>query len=127
MRRLAFVALLACVATCGVFALVASTSASSAGVRATPSATEFGRDFVDTANAYAAAHASAARFTRPDCVEASAGRYMCSYGIVQPGRPIDCHLMQARWTPDARSTITVTLAGRTARCESLHAALAALR
>src|SRR3954451_2953521 len=115
MRRLTFAALFACAATCGMFALVASTSVSSAGVRATPTASEFGLDFVNTANAYAVAHGSRARLMKQDCVEASSGHYMCSYAIAKPGRPVDCHLMQARWTPQAESTITVTLAGRTAR------------
>jgi hypothetical protein len=97
----------------------------SAAVRA-PTAAEFGRDFVRTANAYAAAHGSAARLTHPDCVQAAPGRYMCSYAVTKPRRPVECHLMQARWTPDGPSTVTVTLAGRTFRCESLRAALDSL-
>ena len=105
------------------FALVGT---SSSAVNVTPSAAEFGHDFVATANAYALAHASAARLTNPDCVQASRGRYMCSYAISRPGRAVECHVMQARWTPDEASTFTVTLAGRTTRCESLRAALAAL-
>jgi hypothetical protein len=118
----------ACLVGGGVYALVALTRAapSSAAVSATPTATEFARDFVGTANAYAAAHASKSRLVHPDCVEASAGHYMCSYAIMKPGAPIDCHLMQASWTPEGPSTITVTLAGRAARCESLRAALDSL-
>jgi hypothetical protein len=122
-------ALVACASAAVVLALVGLTgpsTSSAALVRATPTAAEFGHDFVSTANAYAAAHASKARLTNPDCVEASTGHYMCSYAIRKPGRPVDCHLMQARWTPEGPSTITVTLAGRASRCESLRAALDSL-
>jgi hypothetical protein len=121
--------LVACLTGGGASALVALTGApaSSAAVSATPTAAEFARDFVGTTNAYARAHASASRLANPDCVEASTGRYMCSYAVTSPGRPVDCHLMQARWTPEGPSTITVTLAGRAARCESLRAALDSLR
>jgi hypothetical protein len=34
--------------------------------------------------------------------------------------------MQARWTPQKTSTITITLAGRTERCASLPDALQSL-
>jgi hypothetical protein len=98
----------------------------SAAARATPTAADFGRDFVRTANAYAAAHGSVARLRHPHCVQAAPGRYMCSYAVTKPGRPVECHLMQARWTPEGPSTVTVTLAGRTLRCESLRAALDSL-
>jgi hypothetical protein len=128
-RACALFALVACLSGGAVYALVALTGASpssAALVRATPTASEFGRDFVRTANAYAAAHASARRLTHPDCVEAAPGRYMCSYAITKPGRPVDCHLMQARWQPEGPSTILVTLAGRASRCESLRAALDSL-
>jgi hypothetical protein len=121
--------LTACLSAGAVLALVVfarPSSSSAAVVRSTPTAAEFGQDFVRTANAYAAAHASRARLNHPDCVEAKAGRYMCSYAVTKPGGVVDCHLMQARWNPEGPSTITVTLAGRTARCESLRAALDSL-
>jgi hypothetical protein len=35
-------------------------------------------------------------------------------------------VMQARWTPQAASTITVTLAGRAGRCGTLREALRSL-
>jgi hypothetical protein len=35
--------------------------------------------------------------------------------------------MQARWTPERASTITITLAGRTRRCGSLRQALDSLQ
>lgn len=95
--------------------------------RATPSAAEFARILVGTANTFAAAHRDPTRLGPADCVEASAGHYMCSYAVSHPGRRNECHIMQGRWTPAATSTITVTLAGRTARCESLRAALRSLR
>ena len=97
----------------------------SAAVRA-PTAADFGRDFVRTANAYAVAHGSAARLRHPDCVQAAPGRYMCSYAVTKPRQPVECHLIQARWTPEGPSTVKVTLAGRTLRCESLRAALDSL-
>jgi hypothetical protein len=129
-RGCALFALTACLSGGAALALIALTDparSSAAVARATPTAAEFARAFVGTANAYAAAHASPARLTNPHCVEASAGHYMCSYAVTKPGRPADCHLMQARWTPNGPSTITVTLAGRAARCESLRAALDSLR
>jgi hypothetical protein len=91
-----------------------------------PSAADFGDGFVTTANAYAAAHGRVARLKSPDCVQAAPGKYMCSYGITRPGRPLECHIMQATWTPYGPSTYTVTLAGRVRKCSSLRAALDSL-
>ena len=48
---------------------------------------------------------------------------MCSFAILHDDGSSECHLIQARWTPEAASTITVTLAGRVARCTSLREAL----
>jgi hypothetical protein len=93
---------------------------------ATPSAAEFGIAFVEATNRYAKDHGDPARISRPDCVRAAPGRYMCSYAVLKPRTPEECHLMQARWTPHAASTITVTLAGRTPRCRSLREALDSL-
>lgn len=91
-----------------------------------PSAVEFGKVFVASANAYSVAHHDARRVTQPHCVEAARGRYMCAYTAITPaGR--ECHLMQATWTPAADSTITVTLSGRTHRCNSVRAAIHSLR
>jgi hypothetical protein len=87
----------------------------------TPSAVDFGRALMGTANQYGAD----ARIARPHCVQAKPGRYMCSYAVVRGARS-ECHIMQGRWTPDAASTITVTLAGRTARCNSLRDAIQSL-
>lgn len=90
-----------------------------------PSAGEFAQFFVGSANAYSIAHYDPRRVTKPHCVEAARGRYMCTYTAVTPaGR--ECHLIQASWTPNAPSTITVTLSGRTHRCDSLRAAIRSL-
>jgi hypothetical protein len=93
---------------------------------ATPSAVEFGELLVEVANAHARAHGDPAQIARPDCVQASPGRYMCSYSVDEPGRRSECHLMQARWTPRKAPAITVTLAGRTRRCGTLREAIASL-
>lgn len=94
------------------YALVASV---------TPTANEFGRALMGTANQYG----SDAKISRPHCVQAKPGRYMCAYAVVRGDRS-ECHIMQGRWTPNAASTITVTLAGRAARCSSLRDAIQSL-
>jgi hypothetical protein len=88
---------------------------------ATPSAADFGRALAGTANQYG----DDAKIARTHCVQAKPGRYMCSYAVVRAGQS-ECHLMQGRWTPNAASTITVTLAGRAARCGSLRDAIQSL-
>jgi hypothetical protein len=118
MRRALFTALL--------LSFICASSASAAFRSPIPSAAEFGRDFVGTANAYAKAHGRAARVKNADCVSPRPGRYMCSYGIVRPGKAVECHLIQASWVAEGPSTISITLSGRTQRCENLHAALQSL-
>jgi len=81
---------------------------------------------VRTTAAYADAHGEAARISNVHCVEASPGHYMCSYAVVLPNRPPQCHLMQARWTPSRASTYTVTLAGRVRACATLREAVRSL-
>jgi hypothetical protein len=93
---------------------------------ATPSADEFGVVFVEATNSYAREHHDSARISDAHCVRASAGRYMCAYTVTRRGTRRTCHLMQARWTPEKASTITVTLAGRTKRCGTLRDALDSL-
>jgi hypothetical protein len=93
---------------------------------APPSAGEFGVAFVETTNSYAREHHDSARISDPHCVQASAGHYMCAYTVTGRGPHPTCHLMQARWTPDETSTITVTLAGGTGRCGTLREALDSL-
>jgi len=90
-----------------------------------PSAAEFATIFMGSANAYSVAHHDGRSVTEPHCVQAARGRYMCAYtAVTHAGR--ECHLMQARWTPKMASTITVTLSGRTHRCDSIRAAIRSL-
>lgn len=106
----------------------ADTSAgaeSRAAAPATPSATDFAHDFVGVTNAYARAHGEGQVFGDAHCVQAAPGQYMCSY-LVTVQDVTTCHLMQARWTPEGPSAITVTLAGRTRRCGTLREAIQSL-
>lgn len=111
----------ACVTT--VLFLAVATGATAAPP---PHAAAFTDVFVSTTNAYAIAHGDPSRVTHPDCVEAAAGRYMCSYKATVAGGSAECHLMQAKWTPSTISSFTVTLAGRVKRCETLRQALRSL-
>ena len=98
------------------------------GHRAPPAtAREFASLFIALSNAHAEQHGKSARFTGADCVKASAGHFMCSYAIVQPGRGKKCHLMQAEWTPNGASSFEVTLAGRVPACRTLREALRSLK
>jgi hypothetical protein len=103
--------------------MVAEAAASSPR---TPTAKQFAHNFVGITNAYAESHGDGRRIGNADCVQASRARYMCSYTAKRPGAPSQCHIMQARWTPNAASTITVTLGGRADRCGSLREALRSL-
>jgi hypothetical protein len=102
-----------------------ANAASSLSAPATPSATKFAAEFIGVTNQYAKEHGDTAQAGDAHCVQAAAGRYMCSYTVTRNGTST-CHLMQARWTPDRASTITVTLAGRTARCTTLREAIQTL-
>src|SRR5262245_61259687 len=96
----------------------AATSAKTPGrlpAPAAPSAAKFAAEFIGVTNQYAKEHGDAAQVGQAHCVQAAPGRYMCAYVITTNGKPT-CRLVQARWTPDRASTITVTLSGRTARC-----------
>jgi hypothetical protein len=125
-------ALVACTTAAAVYLLAPGGPTQSAYAEAaarypgTPTATQFAHSFVGTTNAYAQAHGDSRRIANADCVQASRGQYMCSYAEKSPGAPLRCHIMQARWTPRAASTITVTLAGRADRCGSLRDALRSL-
>ncbi len=99
--------------------------------RATPSAAEFAAQFIGVTNQYAKEHGDTAQVGHAHCVQAAAGRYMCSYTVtknetIAKNETSTCHLMQARWTPGRASMITVTLAGRTARCTTLREAIRTL-
>jgi hypothetical protein len=91
--------------------------------QSSPSAAEFAGDLAGTANQYGTEHAAGARLARTHCVQPASGRYMCSFAVVYDDGTSECHLIQARWTPDSASTITVTLAGRVARCGTLREAI----
>src|SRR5829696_3487038 len=97
-----------------------------APLRTTPTAAEFAHNFVGATNAFAVAHGDVTRVGNAQCVEATRGHYMCSYAAKRPGIAPECHVMQARWTPQAASTITITLAGRAGRCGTLREALRSL-
>lgn len=108
-------------------AATAAASAAVGGGHAAPSAAEFAAVLIGTTNAHAAASGDPTRIANPDCVQAAAGRYMCSFASVTPGGARTCHVMQARWTPQGASSFTVTLAGRALRCGSLREALRSLQ
>jgi hypothetical protein len=91
-----------------------------------PSASKFAAEFVGVTNQYAKEHGDAAHVGHAHCVQAAPGRYMCADVVATDGRP-SCRLMQARWTSDRASTITVTLSGRAARCGTLREAVRSLR
>jgi len=87
----------------------------------TPTAAQFARALMGTANQFTAQ----AQVADAHCVQAKPGRYMCAFAVVN-GDARECHLMQGRYTPNATSTITVTLAGRAGRCGSLRDAIESL-
>jgi hypothetical protein len=90
------------------------------------SAFEFAQMLIEATTRYASTHDDPTRISHADCVQAAPRRYMCSYRVNKPDAPRTCHLMQARWTPQKASSITVTLAGRTNRCGTLSEALQSL-
>jgi hypothetical protein len=109
-----------------VATMLVLTSSAVAAAHQPPSKGRFAHIFIASTNAYAVAHHDARRVLHADCVEPTAGRYMCSFlADVPPGRH-ECHLIQAKWTPGGTSTITITLSGRTRRCGSLQEALRSL-
>jgi hypothetical protein len=50
---------------------------------------------------------------------------MCSYGIFRPSQPVDCHVIQAEWTPTEVDSFRM-MAARVGRCGSLREALRSL-
>jgi hypothetical protein len=92
----------------------------------TPSASQFAHDFIGATNMYSQqSHDDGTLVGDAHCVQAAPGQYMCSY-LVTVADTSSCHLMQARWTPESPSAITVTLAGRTHRCGTLREAIQSL-
>jgi hypothetical protein len=122
----ALVPLLAVVLLAGGNALKAAAAAETkASTPATPSASTFAAEFIGVTNQYAKEHGDTGRAGHANCVQANPGHYMCAYRVTRNGTST-CHLMQARWTPDQASTITITLAGITARCRTLKEAIGSL-
>ena len=107
--------------------LSVQTATAGTSASAPPSANDFATAFIGVSNQYASTLVDGPRFVNAHCVEAARGRYMCAYATVWRGRAAECHLMQARWTPQAASTITITLSSRTPLCGSLREALDSLR
>jgi len=122
----ALAATLALVVLVGGHARNASGAESRAQARETPSAIQFAHNFIGVTNKRASEHGDAARVGNAHCVEAAPGKYMCSYRVTAKGVRT-CHLMQAQWTPERSSAITVTLAGMTSRCGTLREAIQSLR
>ena len=91
--------------------------------QAAPDAASFADRFLGVTNEYARQHGDHRRIGGVHCVEAATGRYMCVYSVTRPRRPSECHLMQARWTPEGTSSFAVTLAGRTRKCGSVREAI----
>lgn len=118
--------MLALVFLVGGLAQNASGAESRAPATETPSATQFAHNFVGVTNKRASEHDDGARVGNAHCVQAAPGKYMCSYLVTAKGVRT-CHLMQAQWTPERSSAITVTLAGRTSRCGTLREAIQSLR
>jgi len=117
---------LALVFLVGGHAQTALGAESRAQATETPSATQFAHNFVGVTNKHASDHREATRVGNAHCVQAAPGKYMCSYLVTAKGVGT-CHLMQAQWTPERSSGITVTLSGRTSRCGTLREAIRSLR
>jgi hypothetical protein len=128
---------LACAVAAGTYALgsrvdaVSHATAPAAGGEslhgAAPGAHEFARLFAGMTNQMAQQQGDGARVRNVDCVQgAIRGHYMCSYGIFRPSQPVDCHVIQAEWTPTEVDSFRVKMAGRVGRCGSLREALRSL-
>jgi len=124
--------LLALIAAAALAAAVSAAPNSQAkralGFLTPPSATQFaGLVLASTASAQAVS----VRLENMNCVRASRVDYMCSYAVTSPNSPRECHLIQARWTPEwtpnGVSLYTVSLAGRVRVCDTLRDALRSLR
>jgi hypothetical protein len=94
---------------------------------AAPGPHEFARQLAGMTNQFAALQRDDARVGKVDCVQASKGHYMCSFAVLRPSRPEECHVIQAIWTPADVDSFKVTLSGRAGRCGSLREALQSLQ
>src|SRR3954447_25983848 len=68
---------------------------------AAPDAREFARELVGMTNQFAAQQGDNERLGNVDCVQATRGHYMCSFAVLRPAQPAECHIIQAIWTPAA--------------------------
>jgi hypothetical protein len=125
LSRIAVALVSACWLASSAFAGVPIAKPLSSATAAAPAAASFAIVFVSTTNSYAKAHHDPSRIGHADCVQAAPGKYMCSYRTIRPSGS-ECHLMQARWTPQLASTFTVTLAGRVKQCGTLRQAIRSL-
>jgi hypothetical protein len=91
-----------------------------------PTPREFAHLFTGLTNQMAAQQGDRSRIGNVDCVQGSRGHYMCSYGIFRETRPVECHVMQAMWTPAAVDSFRIEMSGRVGRCGSLREALRSL-
>lgn len=91
-----------------------------------PSPREFAHLFAGLTNQMSAQQGDGSRIGNVDCVQGSRGHYMCSYGIFRESRPVECRVMQARWTPAGVDSFRVEMSGRVGRCRSLREALRSL-
>src|SRR3954452_3448949 len=89
---------------------------------AAPNAHEFARELAGMTNQFAAQQGDNGRLRNVDCVQASRGHYMCSFAVLRPAQPAECHIIQAVWTPAAVDSFKVTLSGLAGRCGSLREA-----
>jgi hypothetical protein len=95
---------------------------------AAPGPAEFARQLAGLANQFSAQAGGDVRLTQVDCVQgAHRGHYMCSFALLRTSGPMECHLIQAIWTPTEVDSFRVTLSGRAARCGSLRDAIQSLQ
>jgi hypothetical protein len=93
-----------------------------------PGPAEFARRLAGLANQFAAETGAVARLERVDCVQGEhRGHYMCSFALLRPPAPAECHLIQAIWTPMQVDSFKVTLSGRALRCGSVREAVRSLQ
>ena len=93
-----------------------------------PGPAEFARQLAGLANQFATETGAVARMEKVDCVQGEhRGHYMCSFAILRPPAPAECHLIQAIWTPMQVDSFKVTLSGRAGRCGSVREAIQSLQ
>ncbi len=118
-------AVLACVISAASYAVIAPHhAAASPDPETIPPAPLFTKLFIHVADT-AAEHGE--HVVRPHCDDAGGGHFICAYTVVSLDGAEECHLMQAKWTPESEDLFEITLAGRTGRCSSIRAAVNSLQ